>query len=177
MKPLRLLLFIGLETVLLLVSGLHARSSDEYALKAAFVFNFTRFIEWPQTAPDSTATPFVIAVLGDDPFEQFLEQTVTGESVNDHPIEIHHYRHADELGKCHILFISSSEESRLDSILRVVGDRSILTVSALSNSAANGVMIGLVKNKHKIKLQINLDAVNRARLEISSKLLKLAEII
>lgn len=150
--------------------------SREYQVKAVFLFNFSQFVDWPATtfaAPDS---PVIIGIMGDDPFGSFLEETIRGEKVGEHPLQIQRYRTPDQ-ADCHILFISRSEAGRLESVLSVLAGKSVLTVSDVEGAARGGVVIRFFTESNRIRLRINLDAAKRAGLTISSKLLRSAEIV
>lgn len=152
--------------------------APEYQLKAVFLFNFARFVDWPPQAFPEAQTPLVIGVLGEDPFGAYLHETVRDEKVNKRPLAVQRYRRVEEIKTCHILFISRSEVDRLGQILASLKDRSILTVIDTEDAAAQrGVMIRLVTEKNKIRLRINLQAAKAANLTISSKLLRPAEIV
>src|SRR5258706_2315457 len=166
---------------LLLLGGLNLAAqpvaTKEYQIKAVFLFNFSQFVEWPTNAFPETQTPLVIGVLGEDPFGTYLEETVRGETVNTHPLVIQHYRHAEDIKACHILFISQSEAGRLDRIFEGLKGRNILTVGDVEGFAQRGGMIRFITEKNKIRLRINLEAAKAASLTISSKLLRPAEIV
>ncbi|MCI0530621.1 MAG: YfiR family protein [candidate division Zixibacteria bacterium] len=149
----------------------------EYALKAVFLFNFAQFVNWPADAfPDGQA-PLVIGVLGEDPFGNYLEETVQGEKVDGRPLTVSRYSSVDEIDTCHVLFISQSEAERADKIISKLDGRSILTVTDARDFSQTGIMIRFVSEKKKIKLKINVDAAKAAELAISSKLLRLADIV
>lgn len=155
-----------------------APAPREYDIKAAFLFNFASFVEWPAAAfPDATA-PFVIGVIGDDPFGRILDEIVAGEQVNGHRLIVRRLAlpHLKEGGVCHILFISSSEARRLRPILRQVGGRPILTVSDVPQFIDAGGAIGFT-TEGRVRLVINPVALRAARLGVSSKLLRLAEVV
>jgi hypothetical protein len=154
-----------------------AATLREYQVKAVFLLNFARFVEWPPEAFAGPQAPLVIGVLGDDPFGDYLDETVRGEKVNDRPFVVQRYHHVEEMDGCHVLFISRSEAGRLDSVLAALKGRSILTVSDMDGFAQNGGMIRLVTENNRIRLRINVDAADAARLTISSKLLRLAKIV
>lgn len=145
----------------------------EYQIKAVFLFNFAQFIEWPPTAFPERQTPFVIGVLGQDPFGSYLDETVRGEKVNNRPLTVRRYRRVEEIQTCHVLFISRSEAGRLDQILANLKYRNILTVADVESAASSGVMIRFVTQQNKIRLRINPEAAKAANLTISSKLLRL----
>jgi len=148
----------------------------EYQIKAVFLFNFSQFVDWPAAtfaAPDS---PLIIGILGDDPFGAFLEETIRGEKVGEHPLQIRRYQASDQVD-CHILFISRSEAVRLESELSALNGKSVLTVSDVEGAARRGVVIRFITESNRIRLRVNLDAAKRAGLTVSSKLLRSAEIV
>lgn len=154
-----------------------APASDEYRLKAVFLFNFAQFVEWPPSAFPEEQSSFIIGVLGDDPFGPVLDETVRGETVGTKPLVIQRYRRVQQVNACHILFISKSESGRLDSITEALRGRNILTVSDIEDAALRGVMIRFLTENRKIRLRINLSAAKLAGLTISSKLLRPADIV
>lgn len=151
--------------------------AKEYQLKAVFLFNFSQFVSWPTNAFSEPNSPLVIGVLGTDPFGANLDAVVRGEKVNGHPLEVRRYSKVEEVGPCHILFISQSEASRLETILETLKGRNILTVSDVDQAARRGVMIRFATENNKIRLRINLAAAEAAGLTISSKLLRPATIV
>lgn len=152
-------------------------ASPEYQLKAVFLFNFAQFVEWPASAFPDSAAPLVIGVLGADPFGSYLDETVRGETVDEHPLVVRRFRSVDEITTCHILFVSRQEESRLTGILDSLKGRSVLTVSDADRFASRGGMIRFVTDHNRIRLRINLDAAKAAHLTLSSKLLRPAQIV
>lgn len=150
--------------------------SREYQLKAVFLFNFTQFIEWPPSAFESGESPFVIGILGKNPFGTYLEQTISGEKVNGHPVIIQYYTNIEEIKICHILFCNAAEQKKQEQAIAGLKDRGILTVSDAPHFPEYGGMIRFFTRDNKIKLQVNLKAAKNAGLNLSSKLLRLAEI-
>ena len=150
--------------------------AKEYQVKAVFLYNFAQFVEWPEAAFPETQTPLVIGVLGEDPFGGYLDETVRGEKVNNRPLVIERYRRAEEIKICHILFISRTEADRLEKIFAELKG-SILTVGDFEGFTKRGGMMRFVTEKNKTRLRINLEAAKAAKLTISSKLLRPAEII
>ena len=151
-------------------------ASREYQVKAAFLFNFAQFVEWPAEAFADAAAPIRIGVLGDDPFGQTLEDMVRGETVRERSIEVQRGRRVDELGGCHLLFISRSERARVAGILGSIALNPVLTVSELDDFAAQGGGIRLYLVGTKVRFEINPDLVQRQRLKVSSQLLSLGTI-
>jgi hypothetical protein len=150
---------------------------SEYQLKAVFLFNFAQFVEWPPAALPRENAPFVIGVLGKDPFGTDLDDVVRGETVNRHALAVERYHKVAEVRDCQILFIAASELPQLEGILTALKGRSILTVTDADGSAVQGVMIGLVRQDNRIRLRIDLQATKAGNLTISSKLLRPAEIV
>jgi hypothetical protein len=154
-----------------------AQSSPEYQLKAVFLFNFAQFVEWPASAFPEPDTPLGICILGEDPFGGYLDETVRGETVANHPLTVRRYRRVDEIKGCHILFVSRQEQRHLGEVLDSLKGRSVLTVSDAERFASRGGMIRFVTDHNRIRLRINLDAARAANLTLSSKLLRPAQIV
>jgi hypothetical protein len=151
--------------------------ASEYQVKAVFLFNFAQFVDWPAEAFPASDTPLVICVLGNDPFGGALDQTVRDERRGGRPFLVRRHRSVDEIKTCHILFISRSEGDRPQAILAGLKQRPILTVSDADRFAERGGMIRFVTDRNRIRIQLNLAATEAAHLTISSKLLRVAEII
>jgi hypothetical protein len=149
----------------------------EFQIKAVFLYNFAQFIEWPPDAFESTDSPLVIGVLGLDPFGDFLDETVRGETVNGRRLVVERYRWISEIDRCHVLFVSGSEGRRVEQILSALQGRPILTVCDWEGLAQRGAMIRFVMQRNRVRLRINLDAAKQAGLTISSKLLRSAEMV
>lgn len=156
---------------------LGAQTSREYNIKAAFLYNFTQFVDWPPDAFPNPEAPFVIGVLGNDPFRKAIDDAVAGEKVKGHSIVVQRYQNVREIKNCNILFISNTESAKLREILAALPNKNILTVSDIPDFATTGGIIRFMTKENKIKLQINLSASKVADLNISSKLLQLAEIV
>jgi hypothetical protein len=157
-----------------LVDAQEESQPTEYQIKAAFIFNFAKFVEWPAAAFSKASSPIVVGVLGENPFHDALEKTIRNKTVDEHPVVIREFRAATDATNCHILFISSSEKGRLPQILKQLNGRSVLTVGEMAGFTETGGMINFVLEGTKIRFQINNDAANGAGLKISSKLLNLS---
>ena len=151
--------------------------ASEYQVKAVFLFNFAQFVDWPAEAFPDTDTPLVIGVLGDDPFGGVLDQTMRDERLGGRPFRVRRYQSVDEITICHILFISRSGGDRPEGIVAILKHRPILTVSEADGFAERGGMIRFVTDRNRIRLQISLEAAQAAHLTISSKLLRVAEVV
>ncbi len=152
-------------------------SSAEYAVKAAFLFNFAKFVDWPAaTFPDANK-PIIIGVLGDDPFGQQLEETVQGELILGRKVVIQRSSQVDDLKACQLLFICKSEKNKISEIIAALGNANILTVGETEGFARHGGIIGFYLDNNKVRFEINPDAAKSHGLKISSKLLGLARIV
>lgn len=150
----------------------------EYEVKAAYLYNFARFIEWPAGGSAATDDQLIIGVFGADPFGPLLEATVQDKAVSgQRSLVVRRFSRLDDVVQAHILFISSSEEERLPQILKRLEGASILTVGEMDRFAERGGMVALKLEEKKVRFDINLDAVRRAQLKLSSQLLKLARIV
>jgi hypothetical protein len=150
-------------------------ASKEYKVKAVFLFNFTQFIEWPSAAFTSAGSPFIIGILGDDPFGVSMEETVQNEKVGGHPLVVQRYHDIKDMRTCHILFVNSKDPEKIKESLLVAG-RNTLTVSDADGFVKMGGMIRFVTDNNKIRLQVYPDAAKAAELQISSKLLRVSDI-
>jgi hypothetical protein len=151
-----------------------SQASSEYQVKAAFLFNFAKFIDWPArkfTQPDS---PLIIGIVGSDPFGELLEEQVQDQPIHDRTVIVRHIQSMEELRKCHILFVCRSEEGRLGPILSEVRGDNVLTVGETDNFISRGGMINFVMVGGSVRFQINVSAARHADLKISSKLANLA---
>jgi hypothetical protein len=168
---------ILLLVLLLQIRVLQAQPSQEYTIKAVFLYNFTQFVEWPESAFAEETSPLIIGILGKDPFGSSLDETVHGESVKNHPLVVKRFKTAAEITRCHILYININEKAQLKSILESLKVKNILTVGDVSNFASNGGMICFFTEKNKTRIRINIEAVKNSELTISSKLLRLADLV
>jgi hypothetical protein len=150
--------------------------SKEYQIKAVFLFNFAQFVTWPPEAFASQDQPLRIGILGGDPFGTFLDETVKGEKVGDHPLVIQRYGGVEEVRDCQILFVTASESGEMKEILSALKGKSILTVGDKEGFIRGGGMVRFIMVGNKIRLRINPEAAKSAGLTISSKILRLAQI-
>lgn len=161
-------------TVFIFAPMLHAQSAPtEYQVKAAYLYNFAKFIEWPQGAILSEGS-FNICVLGHDPFDSAFNNTLTGENIKGKNVVVKRISRAEDGIGCQILFISSSEETRLKEILQVLAKESVLTVSDMPQFTRRGGMIQFVMDANRVRFEVNLTSAERTGLILSSQLLKVA---
>ncbi len=153
-------------------------AAREYDVKAALLFNFSQFVEWPEAAMPGAREPFVIGILGTDPFGSALDDLVANERVQGHAIEIRRYRSVEEVSS-QILFVGYAERRRLGATFEVLNGKPILTVIEYRGTSfeADGGMIALVTDGGNIRLLVNLNAVRAAGLVISAKVLQLADVV
>jgi len=154
-----------------------SRRTREYDLKAIFLFQFAHFVSWPSKTFPGEDTPITIGVLGEDPFGHGLEEVTAGEMVGSRKLIVRRFRTVEEVDTCQVLFISSSEAGRLDHIRSVLARRSVLTVGDTKDFAKRHGIVGFEVQRNRLRLRINLAAADSARLTISSKLLRQAEIV
>ena len=147
---------------------------EEYRTKASYLATFPSFIEWPETAFSSPDAPFLVCVLGDFRFGTALAEFARSSSPHGRRIDIRWAHKNDDLRRCHILFISSSEESHLKEILSTLDKANVLTVSDIPQFTRRGGMIQFVLDSNRVRFEINLTSAERANLTLSSQLLKVA---
>ena len=152
-------------------------TSKEYQIKAAFLFNFMQFVEWPPTVFKNADDPFRIGVLGQDPFNAALEDTVQGETISNHKIIVEHAMQVDDLKNCQLIFISKSEKKHVAEILSALDDKPVLTVSEIEGFAERGGGINFYLEGNKVRFEVNPDAARHDGLKVSSQLLNLGKII
>ena len=150
------------------------RPLTEYQLKAAFIYNFAKFVEWPPEAFPSASSPLIIGIVGDNPFQDNLEQVVENKSINGHKFQVKRFKSLADVRSCHILFVSATERKRLAEILRAVRGAPVLTTSDLDYFLSAGGMIQFLMEGNKVRFAINDSTAKEAGLRISSKLLNLA---
>ncbi|HWA28758.1 MAG TPA: YfiR family protein [Lacunisphaera sp.] len=161
---------------LVLAGSLAAQRSREYDLKAVFLFNFTTFVEWPEDARPKPGQPLIIGILGRDPFGRVLDDVVAGEKLQDNPLQVRRYRTVEAAQEAQVLYISSSEAERMPQILHFLRDKPVLTVADMPHAAGTEAVISFATGNH-IQLQVNPAAAQRAGLNISSKLLRVATLV
>jgi hypothetical protein len=167
---------------LVLVAGLSgARSGNaaslEYKVKAAFLYNFTKFVEWPPQAFAGPAAPYALCVLGSDPFAEDLDLAAADKTVQGRPITIRRLSDLKGTAGCHILFVSLSERGKLATVFAALGAAPTLTVGEADDFTRAGGCVRLFVEDNRVRLEINLQAADRARLKVSAKLLSVARVV
>jgi|HubBroStandDraft_2_1064218.scaffolds.fasta_scaffold42881_2 hypothetical protein len=147
--------------------------ATESQVKAAYLYNFGKFVRW-QTDRIGSPQTLTICVLGKDPFGAVLDATVEGESIDGKKITVKRLSTIQDLTSCSILFIATSEESRLGPVLSAAQHQGLLTVSDIPHFAEHGGIIGFVMLQDKIRFEVNRSAAEQSHLTLSSELLKVA---
>jgi hypothetical protein len=167
-------------TILLWIGSLsppaQSQENREYLIKAGFLYNFTKFVDWPAGSFKNESAPFILLIYGSDPFRSAIE-AIRDKPVKGRRLIIKQAQRLEQLEEAHMVYIGSSEKTHLKSILLALRGRPVLTVSDWSHFAQAGGMIGLVTVEETIKLEINPEAVKLANLNMSIQLLKLAKIV
>jgi hypothetical protein len=148
---------------------------SEYDVKAAFLYNFAKFVEWPERSFSGQSSPLVIGILGEDPFGRTLELLIQGRTVRERNLVVQHCSRVEDAASSHVLFISTSEEEHLDEILRRLRNTSVLTVGETGDFERRGGIIRFTLRGNNVRFAINDKAARQADLKISSHLLRLAE--
>ena len=154
--------------------------SSEYLIKAGFIFNFAKFVEWPTSAFAQPDSPIVIGILGTDPFGTIIDQIVQNKKIGARGFVVKRLKWGNdvrELRDCKILFVSASEKAHIDEVVQIVKGQPILTVGETPGFAERGGIIRFVLEDNRVRFEVNVEAAHQAELTISSRLLTLARIV
>ncbi len=152
-------------------------AAGEYEIKAAFLYNFAKFVEWPDGAFPAADSPIRLGVLGKDPFGEILDRTLKGRKVGGRGFQIERFDDVEKIKSCHIAFIPASCKDRMEAALESLKCRPVLAVGETPGFARSGGIINFFLQENKVRFEINPDAAARADLKISSKLLHLARVV
>jgi hypothetical protein len=158
------------------VSG-YGQAIEEYKVKAAFLYNFAKFVEWPSQAFVTSTDPITVCVLGHNPFGNALEEVIHGKSIDGRSFEYRQVSDAESAGACQILFVASSEGKHFRAIHGNLKALGILTVGEAQGFTADGGVINFKLDDGRVRFEINIEAAEHEQLRISSKLLSLAQIV
>jgi hypothetical protein len=154
-----------------------SQESSEYLIKAGYVYNFAKLVEWPSAAARK-GQPMVIAVLGNDAFADVLARVVNGKTIDERPIQVKRLKNRDFKDcSCQILFLAGSQSTRTDDIIQFQNAASVLTVAEAPEFAKRGGVIGMTVEDSKVRFSVNVDAASQASLNVSSRLLALASVV
>jgi hypothetical protein len=156
-------------------SNAHVFAQSEYQVKAAYLYNFLKYIEWPPEAFESESAPFVVGLMGNNSFNEAIEQAIKGKSIKGRQLEIKRLKWGQSLRICHILYISSYEQRHLPQILQSIKGASILTIGEMDQFTELGGIINLMMEENRVLFEINLSVAEQSQIKISSRLLALAK--
>lgn len=163
--------------LVLVTSTAQAQTPTEYQIKAAFIYNFAKFVDWPSLDAAPSDQPIIVGILGEDPFGQNLEGVINGKTANGRRLVIKRFSSVNSIALCHILFVSASQRNNLPQIFAAVAGAGVLTVGETDLFVETGGVIRLGMFEGRVRLVINQAAAQRAGLRISAKLLSLARVI
>ncbi len=157
-------------------SGLAQSATDltEYQIKAAFIYNFAKFVNWPDEAFENDTTALTIGIIGDDPFDHYLDDVVRDKRIHGRRVHIVYFVAIKEIRDCHVLFISRSHESWLAGIVVKARKGNMLTIGESKDFLERGGIIRLITVGNKVRFEIEQDIAIKSGLLLSSRLLKLA---
>lgn len=168
-----MLLFFG--TVC--IASAQANSPNEYAVKAAFLFHFAQFVEWPEGAFQDANSPLVYCTIGEDPFQGALDESLKGKTIEARALQVRHLKDGRDAQGCHVVFIGKTDKRRVTDELTSLGNSPVLTVGETEQFLRDNGMIAFCMEENKIRFNINLEAAKKAKLKISSRLLTLARTV
>ena len=158
-------------------SGAGGQSATADDLKAAFLFSFAKFVEWPPDAFPTANAPLTFGVVGDDFVGHSLDGLVHGKAINGRPLQVNRLKDGDDLTRIHMLFVRGSDESRAADVMKRLSGSTVLTVSDLKGFCELGGMIRLFVEDNHVRFEVNLDAAEQAHLTVSSRVLTLAKTV
>jgi hypothetical protein len=154
-----------------------ANPSSEYQVKAAFLFHFAQFVDWPSEAFKDAATPLTYCTVGEDLFHGALDASLNGKTIDGRWVRVLHFRQAQEIQGCQVLYIGTPEKKVISAALADLKGTPVLTVGESEDFVQAGGMIGFFLEDNKVRFEINLNATERAKLKISARLLALAKTV
>lgn len=150
---------------------------DEYRLKAAFLFHFAQFVEWPSSVLKNPPGPLVVCVVGQDPFRGELEGIVQGKSIDGRVLEVRRVKQLQDSRECHLLFIGKKESTRIPELIGTIRNVPVLTIGESDDFLQQGGIIRFCWEERKVRFEVNQEAAGKANLKISSRLLLLAKAV
>ncbi|MGC1620866.1 MAG: YfiR family protein [Candidatus Acidiferrum sp.] len=154
-----------------------ANSPGEYQVKAAFLFHFAQFVDWPPGAFKAADSPLTYCTVGEDPFHGALDASLNGKTIGTRSARVQHFKRIAEIQDCQVLFIGTVERKTIPAALASLKEGPVLTVGETENFAQEGGMIGFFLEDNKVRFDINLVAAQKAKLQISARLLTLAKTV
>jgi YfiR/HmsC-like len=154
-----------------------AQSVTDDQVKAAYIFNFAKFIEWPSQVFAAKDAPMNFCVLGRSPVVDELDSSIGGKSVNGHTIMVKHLHGPDEIKDCHLIFLAASAGKQQQKLIQAAKGSAVLLVAETPGFARSGGTINFITESGRLLFEVNVNAAESAHLRISSKLLALARIV
>ena len=155
-------------------AGKSSSDGGEYEVKAAFLFHFAQFVEWPpETFKDANA-PLTYCMVGEDPFRGVLDQILNGKTIGTRPVRVQHLKEIQKIRECQVLFIGGGDKKRRSEEMASANGSAVLTIGETEHFIQEGGMIGFCMEDNKIRFEINLEATEVANLKVSSRLVALA---
>jgi YfiR/HmsC-like len=152
-------------------------TGKEYRIKAAFLLNFAHYVEWPPDTFKDANSPLTYCTIGDDPFDGVLDQSLNAKSVGTRPLRVQHLKPPENFQGCQIVFIGTNEKKRITAILETLKQAPVLVVGESSRFVQQGGTVGFLSEENTVRFEVNLDAAQRARLNISATLLSVAKTV
>jgi YfiR/HmsC-like len=174
---LALVVAVGLSLLVVDPSTLRAGTASELEVKAAFLLNFLKFVEWPADRLPNPTAPYIIAVMGEDALGATLVGATIGKTIGTRPVQVQVAARTSDISSAHLVFIAASHQRQLPTILRELEGRGVLTVGDTPGFAESGVVLNLVTQDNRVRFEANTAAAARARLRLSSHLLRIARIV
>jgi hypothetical protein len=171
---------IYLALIFILLCGgrsIQTLSKQESQVRSVFLYNFTQFVEWPPESFAKPDSPLIIGIVGNDPFGNVLQETMRNEIINGHPLIVQYFNKVEDIKTCHILYINLTKSEQFKHVFDYLANQNILTVGDAVNFSKQGGMIRFFTENNKTRIRINLDEVKERKLTVSSKLLRLAEVV
>jgi hypothetical protein len=150
------------------------RTVSEYEVKAAYIYNFAKFVEWPPTYFAAANAPITIGVIGDEEFAALLEKVVKNKLVQEHTLQVRQLKWPTDLRTCNMVYVSSNEQKRFRQITENLQDKSVLTITEVEEKSQPKGIMNLFIEGGKVQFEVNIADAEKAKLRISSKLLRLA---
>jgi hypothetical protein len=168
---------LSLAFVLAIRLAAGGRPPDEYQVKAAFLYNFAKFVEWPAESFVNPGLPLTVCVLGEDPFGGALDEVVSGRNIDGRALAVRRISDPRQAAGCRILFVSSSERKRVLAVIAGLNEPGILTVGESDSATSEGMIINFTLEGGRVRFAINAGAAEREKLRVSSRLLSLASAV
>jgi hypothetical protein len=154
-----------------------ANATSEYQVKAAFLYHFAQFVDWPPETFKGAGSPITYCTIGEDPFQGALDASLNGKVIGGRGVRVQHFKKTEVVQGCQVLFLGTAEKKFISATLASLKSSPVLTVGESEDFVQAGGMIGFFLEDNKVRFDINLDAAERGKLKISARLLLLAKIV